>query len=132
MSGSAKVHEHHPADSARTVCGRHILDVVAVPPDRRDEVTCRPCAERAPRAVLLAHLEARHKRMAAGGTSRPPRVSRGAALSSLSLRDLQRIHMQDHHRYGPGHLHGVRTNLGPDHRPEGWHTGEHVQDRNTR
>lgn len=68
-----------------------------------------------PKQTLVAHLRERHRRVKIG--------------SRDTMVDLARKHGHDHHHGTLSHRHGIRPNLGPGSRPEGWKTGEHVIER---
>lgn len=80
--------------------------------------------------TLLAHLLSHHPRMLDNRCR--PADARGA-LPKLTLKQLQRIHKEDHYRYRPKHVHWDGTdedrNLGPGNRPVGWETGENVREK---
>lgn len=64
-----------------------------------------------PKQVLVGHLTELHPH--------------NPFTKSMTLARLQAFHAHVHHRFGgaANHYH-AGCNLGPDHRPEGWHTGE--------
>lgn len=66
-----------------------------------------------PRQTLLAHMRELH-----------PNVQ--AVQANTSMKELQRMHRSQHHRFSPNHIHEGGMGRGVGERPEGWSTGEQV------
>jgi phosphoribosylformimino-5-aminoimidazole carboxamide ribonucleotide (ProFAR) isomerase len=89
--------------------------------------------------TLIAHLREHHssRRATSWQTSRTHKVVDGWR-ESKTLKELQRWHAREHHRYATSHYHefdGEGDLVGPnttERRPSGWRTGLGTIERNDR